>query len=222
MVTEATARLSEVEAELEETYRAVVELTNELERAKEHLEWLSFHDPLTGLPHRRLVEERVGQLILLAARERREIATLMIDLDGFKPINDQYGHDAGDAVLRAVARRLKKILRKSDTVARFGGDEFVALLATDGSCEGAALAAAKLLEAVRRPISVGAANIVVGASIGIAVFPGHGDRGTQLLRNADAAMYEAKRAGGGWRLYDATSSSRPRRKPAAPAEVARP
>ena len=139
-------RFAALQAELSETYRGVVELTNELEQAKERLTEISFHDSLTGLPNRMLFHERVNQSLAVAERERRQVPLMMMDLDGFKEVNDSLGHDVGDQVLREVARRLAGTLRKSDTVARLGGDEFAVLLTTGNGVDGAVGAAEKLIE----------------------------------------------------------------------------
>ena len=196
------ARFAALETELSETYRSVVELTNELEQAKERLTEIGFHDSLTGLPNRMLFHERVNQALAVAERERRQVPLMMMDLDGFKGINDSLGHDAGDHVLREVARRLSGALRKSDTVARLGGDEFAILLTTGNGVEGAVGAVEKLLEALAPPLTVAGNEIRAGASIGIAWYPDHGLDYATVLKHADIAMYEAKHKGSGYAAFE--------------------
>ncbi len=149
------------------------------------------HDPLTRLPNRAALIERLGAAIARARREDHLLAVLFIDLDGFKAINDRFGHDVGDGVLRAVATRLAEHLRPGDAVARFGGDEFVVLCSELPDRHGADLIAARLLSALADPVAVGDARIEVGATVGVVVGDGT-SRPAQLLRDADAAMYAGK------------------------------
>ena len=197
-----TGRFAALEAELSETYRSVVELTNELEQAKERLTEIGFHDSLTGLPNRMLFHERVNQALAVAEREHRQVPLMMLDLDGFKEINDSLGHDAGDQVLREVAGRLAGALRKSDTVARLGGDEFAVLLTTGNGVDGAVGAAEKLLEALAPPLTVAGNEVRSGASIGIAWYPDHGLDYATVIKHADIAMYEAKHRGSGYAAFE--------------------
>jgi diguanylate cyclase (GGDEF)-like protein len=143
------------------------------------------------------------QALALARRRRRRAVLLYIDLDGFKDINDRFGHRAGDELLRCVAGRLARRLRRSDTVARLGGDEFLVLLPDCGPLHGGEDIARKLLAAIRRPCRVRRRDLQVSASIGLAVYPEDGRSAAVLLRHADHAMYEAKAAGRnawrGWR-----------------------
>ncbi|MDP3083165.1 MAG: PAS domain S-box protein [Rubrivivax sp.] len=157
---------------------------------------LATHDNLTGLPNRALLADRVQQAIAQHARERVPFALLFIDLDGFKLVNDRRGHQAGDEVLRQVARRLGERVRGVDTVARIGGDEFVVLLAGLADRSLASEIAGELVDAVRQPVELPDGPCAVGASVGIAVHPQDGDDLAALLASADQAMYEAKRAGG--------------------------
>ena len=150
------------------------------------------HDPLTQLPNRAAVVERLGLAIARARRHDRRLAVLFLDLDRFKSVNDEHGHDTGDAVLRAVATRLADNVRPQDAVGRFGGDEFVIV------CEELAASATagqvivdRLAAALARPIRVHGCSVLVGASIGLTVGDGHSST-AQLLRDADAAMYAAK------------------------------
>lgn len=153
---------------------------------------MAYHDALTGLPNLQLFRDRLGQSLHYAQRHQSGMALLYLDLDGFKPVNDRYGHAAGDIVLREVARRISGLLRKSDTVARIGGDEFAVILAESG--DSAALVAGKCREAIRRPVPFEGHDLAVGVSIGIACFPEDGATEDELLKKADQAMYAAKRA----------------------------
>lgn len=164
--------------------------------AQEQIRQLAMNDPLTGLPNRRELWERIDIELARAARDGTMLAVLFIDLDGFKEINDQHGHDIGDAVLVTIARRLAESIRAVDTVGRLGGDEFVTVLTgLRGAGAGSAIAQ-KLLDAVGEPCQVGHTTpLPVTASIGIAFYPDHGADATTLVHRADVAMYEAKRAG---------------------------
>jgi len=153
------------------------------------------YDELTGLPNRRLFTDRLKQTLGRAARHSNCMAVLFIDLDGFKPVNDLYGHQTGDELLKQVATRMDLCLREEDTVARQGGDEFVVLLATILSEREALAVAEKLLAALHSPFQIEGHTINIGASIGVALFPQHGDTAEILIGNADSAMYAAKEAG---------------------------
>jgi diguanylate cyclase (GGDEF)-like protein len=167
------------------------------------LEHRALHDPLTDLPNRNLLHDRL-QLAIRAARRDNEVGALLVmDLDGFKAVNDAYGHPAGDHLLQLVAERLLGQLRSSDTVARLGGDEFAVVLPDVGGEEGARSGAAKLVEALRKPFRVEGHQVRVSASIGISLFPTHGEDGDILMRMADTAMYAAKRSRAGCILYEA-------------------
>lgn len=156
---------------------------------------MAFHDSLTGLPNRLLLVERLGQLITMAEREKRQIALLFLDLDGFKLVNDILGHDMGDHVLKTIATRLEGQLRGSDTVARLGGDEFVILLDNPDSRESISIIASRLIAVVNEPILNLGKDARVGTSIGIALFQNEGQTPDQLLKLADDAMYKAKKSG---------------------------
>ncbi|WP_439536671.1 diguanylate cyclase domain-containing protein [Methyloversatilis sp.] len=157
----------------------------------------SQRDPLTGMPNRALMNDRLDSAITLARRRGTHIAVLFIDLDYFKPINDTLGHPVGDAVLCEVARRLEDVVRDSDTVSRYGGDEFLVLLAEVTQASDAAQIAAKMLASLTEPCHVGDTVLRLSASIGIALFPEDGDDAGTLIDRADVAMYRAKREGGG-------------------------
>jgi diguanylate cyclase (GGDEF)-like protein len=158
---------------------------------------LAHHDALTGLPNREHLEAELERAVARASRHLRRVALLFIDLDGFKGVNDRFGHAAGDRLLVRVGERLRAALRAEDFVARLGGDEFVVLLDDPHEALDAARAAAGLLGALDRGVALpGGCVAAVGASIGIALFPDHGIDAPGLLAAADAAMYRVKRAGG--------------------------
>jgi diguanylate cyclase (GGDEF)-like protein/PAS domain S-box-containing protein len=164
-------------------------------QAEARIEFLATRDALTGLPNRILLADRAGQAILAAARSRTQLALLCFDLDRFKLVNDSLDHRAGDALLRAVAKRLEGLLRDG-TLARLGGDDFV-LLQPVKTAEDAAVLAQRVLDVLARPFSVEGESLSVGASIGISVYPNDGRDFSELLKNADAAMYHAKESGRG-------------------------
>ena len=183
------ARWARVAASRERVLRVVDEKSDELRHQ-------ALHDALTGLPNRVLIIDRAQQMLARAQRDGLTIAALFIDLDGFKSINDTFGHPAGDALLRAVGERIQLVIRESDTVGRLGGDEFVVLTEASEFDAGPELIAERLLEVLRQPFDLGSladVRVQVSASIGIAI----GDRPSadELLRDADVALYEAKTAG---------------------------
>jgi diguanylate cyclase (GGDEF)-like protein len=159
------------------------------------LETLALHDPLTGLANRRLLEDRVRMALKHARRERGQMALLYLDLDGFKQVNDQLGHHAGDVLLQQVAERLQGAVRADDTVARLGGDEFMVTLSKVAGTREAARVASKIIEAVAQPYDLEGQNARVTTSVGLALYPEHGDSADALMQNADAALYLAKEAG---------------------------
>lgn len=156
------------------------------------------HDALTGLPNRRLFFERLDQIVEESRKNDKKFAILYIDLDGFKAINDTYGHEVGDGVLIAVGNRLSKLIRKTDVVARLGGDEFAIAILDIEELGIAEHRAQKILETLKETIVVNTLMCTIDSSIGIAIFPDAGADGETLLRNADSAMYEVKkkRSGG--------------------------
>lgn len=156
---------------------------------------LAFHDHLTGLPNRRMLEDRLQQALLLASEAQSSLSVLMLDLNGFKPINDALGHDAGDLVLQAVGARLQVSVRQVDTCARVGGDEFVVVLHGTHAEPDVERIARSILAAIAAPIDLGQRVVSVGASMGCARFPRDAQNMTTLLKHADTAMYRAKRAG---------------------------
>ena len=157
----------------------------------------AFHDPLTGLPNRALFEERVGQALARVRRQRSLLAVMFCDLNDFKEVNDRFGHQAGDDTLRSVAARLQGCIRETDTVARFGGDEFVFLLDGLSGPSEVEVTVARIHEAMRPPHFLGDQQVVVSASIGVAIGSWRSSSLETLLGQADAAMYQAKAAGGG-------------------------
>ena len=174
--------------------------------AEARLEHMAYHDSLTGLPNRVLLHDRLQQAILAAQRGFEPLSLLVLDLDGFKAINDSLGHHAGDGALQEVAVRLQARLRDVDTVARLGGDEF-ALLLPRTDADGAILAARKILLDLGRPVVVEGHQAFIGASVGIACFPEHGANPDALLQRADIAMYVAKSGGLGCAVYAAVRDS---------------
>ncbi|WP_265942828.1 EAL domain-containing protein [Dechloromonas sp. A34] len=175
-----------------------VAVFTDITRIKLHeteLEHSAHYDALTGVPNRVLLADRMGQAIALSRREKKLMAVSYLDLDGFKPINDRYGHAAGDRLLVEITRRLKGLLRGSDTIARLGGDEFVfLLLGMEGSPQCTATLE-RILEVIAQPVDLGGYAVSVSASIGVTLYPlDDGDPDT-LLRHADQAMYQAKEAG---------------------------
>ncbi len=156
----------------------------------------AFHDGLTELANRALFRDRLDQALARSARSREALSVLLVDLDGFKQVNDSLGHDAGDELLRQVAHRFNRLVRPSDTLARLGGDEFALLL--DGAGEPQAVEVAdRLLESLEEPLSLADRQLMLGASVGVVVHPGGAASSDELLRHADIAMYAAKEAGRG-------------------------
>jgi diguanylate cyclase (GGDEF)-like protein/PAS domain S-box-containing protein len=165
------------------------------------LEYQALHDALTGLPNRSLFGDRLRQALLAARRNQKMFGVLLLDLDRFKEINDALGHDRGDSLLQEVTARLRGVLRATDTIARLGGDEF-AVLTTDAKHPDDVVASAKkILASLEGPFSIADQMVDTSASIGIAMYPVHGDDPSTLLRRADVAMYVAKRSGGGYAVY---------------------
>ncbi len=163
--------------------------------AVEMLKRQAQHDFLTGLPNRILLEDRLKVAINNAKRDKTLVALLFLDLDGFKAVNDSLGHNAGDLLLQLVAKRLRDCLRESDTVARIAGDEFTILLSEIKGIEDATIVADKVLKAIERPFKLDLNEVKISTSIGIALYPNHGEDVKQLLISADQAMYKAKTSG---------------------------
>lgn len=192
-----TARLlPAVERELREA-----QVRREYRRTQERVQHLAYYDPLTDLPNRTLFTDRLQQAVLMGRRKKHCFALMFMDLDRFKDINDTLGHHTGDQVLQQVAARIKACMRESSTVARMGGDEFAILLPTTSHLDGAAMVARKILASFSKPLQIGDRNFEIGASLGIALFPEHGNETDSLMRAADAAMYEAKHTQSGFKVY---------------------
>jgi diguanylate cyclase (GGDEF)-like protein/PAS domain S-box-containing protein len=194
-VQERTAALEMANARLQ------VEI-QERKMAEQQIRYLANHDALTGLPNRRLLEDRVEQALEMARRNVHQVAILFVDLDRFKQVNDRLGHRTGDLLLQAVAARLRSLLRAVDTVSRVGGDEFVVVLPEMLSASAACETAQRLLHALARPYDAGGHELQITPSIGISMFPADGSDAESLLVAADAAMYHAKEMGrGNYQLY---------------------
>lgn len=164
----------------------------DLERDLERMRHCAYHDPLTGLPNRRLLLDRLDRALAQAGRRHGQVALLMIDVDDFKRVNDGFGHEAGDRLLQSLAERLQGATRDADTVSRYGGDEFVILIPEADGREGAATVARKIRSAFAAPFVVHGRAIMASASIGVAVYPEDGVAPSHLLQCADAAMYADK------------------------------
>jgi len=157
---------------------------------------MAHYDGLTGLPNRRLLEDRMDQVLASARRRGTKVSVLFIDLDKFKQVNDERGHDAGDSLLKQVANRMRTALRESDTAARVGGDEFVVLLPDSGKLEDAVNVAQKIREQMERPFAMEDGSVLeISCSIGVAMYPDQADEARDLLRFGDEAMYLAKKQG---------------------------
>ncbi len=175
-----------------------VGIINDITEARHYerrLHHLAHHDPLTGLANRTLLQDRLRHAIENAARGDFMVALAFLDLDNFKHINDNFGHEAGDAVLREVAQRLRDNMREQDTVARMGGDEFVLIICNPASHEQVAELVERIRRSVMAPVRVGGQDILPGTSIGVSLFPDDGDTPEKIMRAADAAMYHAKTLG---------------------------
>ena len=187
----ATRVLTRLDAAATERDTLRAELAAAL-RAKGALRDLAYHDELTGLPNRGLLYDRLGLSIAHGHRQASHLAVLFLDLDDFKFVNDSFGHGCGDRLLVDLAARLRRSVRAGDTVARFGGDEFVVLLDSVSGAEDALRVAAKVLEAVRAPFRLEDHVVSIGASVGVSVYPADGTTPDALVRSADEAMYRNK------------------------------
>lgn len=193
-LTDALDVLRRANADVEKRAFGLAEANRKLEKETERLQRLALYDTQTGLGNRDLFLRQLDHLIAIAERRNEEVALLALDLDGFKVVNDRLGHAAGDAVLRETGIRLGQALRKADQKFRIGGDEFAVLLEPRvDAFDGAILVAEQMAERLVAPIEIKGHDCSIGVSIGIAVFPQHGRESTELLRRADAAMYEAKK-----------------------------
>ncbi|MCA0331567.1 MAG: EAL domain-containing protein [Actinobacteria bacterium] len=183
-------------------YRTVTSASRRLRQSSEENARLALLDPLTGLPNRRLLNERLENAVHDAARDGKHVGLLLLDIDRFKEINDSLGHDRGDQLLVQVADRLREIVRETDTVARLGGDEFAILLKTVRGVDDAVIFAERVLQAFDEPFTVDEMVLHVETSIGLALFPDHADDVQSLLKLADVAMYIAKAGRRGMSVYD--------------------
>ncbi|MDT7042189.1 EAL domain-containing protein [Candidatus Nitronereus thalassa] len=180
----------------------------ERKRAEERMAYLAQYDSLTGLANRSLFKELLSLALARAERNGKHVALMFLDLDRFKVINDSLGHDGGDQVLKVIAERLRSRMRKSDTVARLGGDEFTVILEDIGTVQDASNVAQELLQIVAQPVMVQDQELFVTPSIGIAIYPQYGKDPETLIKNADMAMYRAKRQGrNAYRFYTTTMES---------------
>ncbi|WP_461481240.1 diguanylate cyclase domain-containing protein [Porticoccus sp.] len=175
---------------------AVAHDITERKRMEERLQHMAGHDPLTGLPNRALLLDRIQTALTQARRDQTHLSLLFIDIDNFKHINDSYGHFVGDALLEHIARRLKNCVRESDTVGRLGGDEFLILLNRTSTLDDAVVIAEKIRAELEQPFALGGRQLHIAPSIGIAHNPDSGEDYQQLIQCADQAMYRAKKAGG--------------------------
>ena len=175
--------------------------------AEQLLAHQAIHDPLTGLPNRMLFDDRLGNAIALAQREKKPLAVLVVNLNRFGDINKTLGHAIGDLLLEEIASRLQRVLRSSDTLARLAGDEFAVLVSTGVSLAGAVTACGKIIDALREPIVLGGHRLAVSASIGVALFPTHGSDGASIVRHAGMAMADAKRNNSGFAVFTDSDES---------------
>jgi diguanylate cyclase (GGDEF)-like protein/PAS domain S-box-containing protein len=174
----------------------------ERKRQEEEARYLAYHDTLTALPNRRLLDDRLRQAVFLAQRRDTRVGLMLVDLDHFKEVNDALGHRAGDAVLREAAHRIAACLRKADTLARHGGDEFVVVIPDPQLDTDLQVVAEKILRTLEPPFQVDGRELTIGASIGVSLYPADAGDGEALLRNADVAMYRAKQLGrNNYRFY---------------------
>lgn len=178
-----------------EAHLVFVRDITERKRAEERMVYLANHDALTGLPTLRLANDRLSMALKEANRNKAMVAVIFMDLDGFKAVNDTLGHEAGDYVLKDVARRFCSCVRETDTVARVGGDEFLIIAPGIHTPENAAKIAEKAISAVSQPIKLNGNQALVGTSIGIALYPNDGNDMEQLIKRADEAMYQVKKTG---------------------------
>jgi diguanylate cyclase (GGDEF)-like protein len=187
--------LDAVDWVLERTTTDLATALLEREAARERIDFIAFHDSLTGLPNQQLAEDHIGLAIAHADRERVKVALLFIDLDNFKTINDSLGHDIGDSVIREVAARLRECVRETDTISRRGGDEFLIILPNLSEPDATAPILVKLVERLSHPMEIGGQELHTTASVGIAIYPDDGPDFATLMKKAETAMYRAKDAG---------------------------
>ncbi len=199
--------LMDQHAQLQQHHEKVLELLQQGSLNSELLLNLALHDPLTGLPNRRLLEQRLKEAMLDVASDGTSVYVLYMDLDRFKPVNDALGHDIGDQVLQEVSRRLQAAVRRGDTVARVGGDEFVVVLRKMESHAVVVSIVKFILASQQEPIAVGEHRLHIGISIGCAHHPCDGTEIADLLKHADEAMYRAKQTKAGYAFFSERPSA---------------
>jgi diguanylate cyclase (GGDEF)-like protein len=188
------------EIELIQSTARLAGIAIEKKQSEMELEHMAHMDQLTGLPNRVLFMDRLNQALARARRQEEKLAVLFIDLDHFKIINDRHGHKAGDIVLKEIAIKLKVCVRKMDTVARFGGDEFTIVLTEISGVEDAAMVARKVIDTLAEPQQIEGEEYTIGGSIGISLYPQNGEDMDTLLAKADTAMYHAKEVGSSYQF----------------------
>ena len=186
---------------LEQKLASVTAALEESLIREQHLLHHAFHDNLTGLPNVELFQDRLVNALVQAERHQWRIAVMFIDLDRFKSINDRHGHDIGDCLLKIVAERLQKLVRRGDTVCRRSGDEFLFLMPEANSKETVGKLAAKITDKIAAPCRIGELEVATSASMGVALYPEDGRFPNELLRNADVAMYAAKKKRNSFAFY---------------------
>lgn len=202
-------KVKERTKELEVINDNLLKEISEKQKAEKSLEYIAYHDELTDLPNRNLLIDRINDSIETVRRSDQKLGILFLDLDRFKAINDSLGHNIGDKLIQEVARRLLKTLRKEDTISRNGGDEFVVVIKRMRNSNEAILIAQKIIESLTSIFEIDSHKIHIGASIGISVYPNDGVSAIELVRNADTAMFSAKKSGGNrLQFYDESMSNR--------------
>jgi diguanylate cyclase (GGDEF)-like protein/PAS domain S-box-containing protein len=191
----AEIRGTRIESGSAEMFIAVVRDITDRKRMMEKLEYMAHYDILTGLPNRVFFYNKLAHAIAFAKREKSQLALLFLDIDGFKEVNDIYGHNIGDMVLQSIADRLRQCVRESDIVARIGGDEMTVILSKIAHRDDAAIVARKIIEACTPEFRIESISCSIGVSIGISIYPDDGKETESLLKKADIAMYQVKESG---------------------------
>jgi diguanylate cyclase (GGDEF)-like protein len=176
-------------------YQGIIRDITAEKLAEQTIRHMAYHDALTGLPNRTLFNDRLSMAILNAQRNQKKVAVMMLDLDKFKQVNDVWGHKLGDLLLKTVGERLANTLRKSDTVARMGGDEFLVVIPEVDHIEDTDIIAGKILQAFTEAFVIGGRNLSITTSVGVAIYPHDGKDAETLIKYADIAMYAAKATG---------------------------